>query len=95
MVEEFDDGYYATFRALAAAVRDEPMLGRRHVLEAESSSADAPMGAPATKRRPREILTARRRFDDEWIRYPDEVGVAPHPVTELRHVTFGQMNSNR
>jgi hypothetical protein len=35
IVEEFDDGYYATFKALEKHVRDETVLGRRHVLEAE------------------------------------------------------------
>jgi hypothetical protein len=35
LVEEFDDGYYATWRALERAVRDETMGGRRHVFEAE------------------------------------------------------------
>jgi hypothetical protein len=36
IVEEFDDGYYTAFRALADAVRDQTMQGRRHVLEAEA-----------------------------------------------------------
>lgn len=35
LVEEFDDGYYATFRELERAVRADTMGGRRHVLEAE------------------------------------------------------------
>lgn len=35
IVEEFDDGYYATWKELDRAVRDETMGGRRHVLEAE------------------------------------------------------------
>jgi hypothetical protein len=35
VVEEFDDGYYAAFREVERAVRDETMGGRRHVLEAE------------------------------------------------------------
>jgi hypothetical protein len=35
IVEEFDDGYYALFRALEERIRDETMQGRRHVLEAE------------------------------------------------------------
>ncbi|WP_300019308.1 hypothetical protein [Pseudonocardia sp.] len=35
IVEEFDDGYYATFRELERVVRDETMGGRRHVFEAE------------------------------------------------------------
>ncbi|WP_214407593.1 hypothetical protein [Pseudonocardia lacus] len=35
VVEEFDDGYYATFREMERAVREETMGGRRHVFEAE------------------------------------------------------------
>lgn len=35
VVEEFDQGYYATFTALERAVRDATMDGRRHVFEAE------------------------------------------------------------
>lgn len=35
IVEDYDDGYYATFKRLEAEVRDELMQGRRHVFEAE------------------------------------------------------------
>lgn len=35
VVEEFDAGYYATFRALERVVREQTMAGRRHVFEAE------------------------------------------------------------
>ncbi|MFC7491091.1 MULTISPECIES: hypothetical protein [unclassified Knoellia] len=35
IMEEFDDGYYATFREHDRRVRDELMAGRRHVYEAE------------------------------------------------------------
>jgi hypothetical protein len=35
VVEEFDDGYYATFRDLERDVREQTMAGRRHVFEAE------------------------------------------------------------
>ncbi|MEV0385681.1 hypothetical protein [Nonomuraea sp. NPDC050643] len=35
IVEEYDDGYYATFRELEREVRDQLMGGRRHVYEAE------------------------------------------------------------
>jgi hypothetical protein len=35
LVEEFDDGYYTTFRDLESAVREKLMAGRRHVYEAE------------------------------------------------------------
>ncbi len=35
VVEEYDDGYYAAFRAHEQAAREELMAGRRHVFEAE------------------------------------------------------------
>lgn len=35
VVEEYDDGYYATFRDLERAARDELVGGRRHLYEAE------------------------------------------------------------
>jgi hypothetical protein len=39
IVEEFDDGYYATWREVERAVREETMGGRRHVFEAEMKEA--------------------------------------------------------
>jgi hypothetical protein len=35
IVEEYDDGYYATFKRLEARARDELVGGRRHLFEAE------------------------------------------------------------
>ncbi|GIE92753.1 hypothetical protein [Paractinoplanes rishiriensis] len=35
LVEEYDDGYYADFRAIERAARDELAQGRRHLHEAE------------------------------------------------------------
>ncbi|MGX6601086.1 hypothetical protein ACWKSP_02965 [Micromonosporaceae bacterium Da 78-11] len=35
LVEEYDDGYYADFRALEKTARDELAQGRRHLYEAE------------------------------------------------------------
>ncbi|WP_063002724.1 hypothetical protein [Nocardia mikamii] len=35
IMEEYDDGYYATFAAMERTVRDELVHGRRHVHEAE------------------------------------------------------------
>ena len=35
IVEEYDDGYYATFRRLEREARDELVGGRRHLFEAE------------------------------------------------------------
>src|SRR6188472_1119123 len=34
IVEEYDDGYYATFKRLEAAARDDLVGGRRHLFEA-------------------------------------------------------------
>ena len=39
VVEEFEDGYYAAWRALEREVRDTTMKGRRHVFEAELKQA--------------------------------------------------------
>lgn len=39
IVEEFDEGYYATFKAVEKRVRDETMAGRKHVYEAEMKQA--------------------------------------------------------
>ena len=35
IVEEYDDGYYATFKRLEAQARDDLLGGRRHLFEAE------------------------------------------------------------
>jgi hypothetical protein len=35
LVEEYDDGYWADFRAIEKAARDELAQGRRHLYEAE------------------------------------------------------------
>ena len=40
IVEEFDDGFWSTARALDSAVRDELTGGRRHVHEAEMKEAN-------------------------------------------------------
>jgi hypothetical protein len=39
IVEEFDEGYYAAFKAMEQRVRDATMDGRRHVFEAELKQA--------------------------------------------------------
>jgi hypothetical protein len=46
VVEEFDAGYYATFRGLEQDVRDETMAGRKHVLEAELKQRRRTRGRP-------------------------------------------------
>jgi hypothetical protein len=46
VVEEFDSGYYATFRELERTVRDQTMSGRRHVFEAELKQRRRSAGRP-------------------------------------------------
>ena len=43
-MEEFDDGYYAVFRAHEQAIRDALTDGRRHVLEAQMKAERQPEG---------------------------------------------------
>jgi hypothetical protein len=52
VVEDFDDGYYATFRDVEQAVRDETMAGRRHVLEAEMKQRRRSAGRPGHEATP-------------------------------------------
>lgn len=52
IVEEFDDGYYATFRDIERAVRDETMGGRRHVFEAELKARRRTAGWPGHEATP-------------------------------------------
>ncbi|MGL5928923.1 MAG: hypothetical protein ACRCY8_08315 [Dermatophilaceae bacterium] len=44
IMEEFDDGYYATFREHERQVREELMAGRRHVFEAEMKERERTRG---------------------------------------------------
>jgi hypothetical protein len=52
IVEEFDDGYYATFKAIEKRVRDETMGGRRHVYEAEMKERRRTSGRPGHEATP-------------------------------------------
>ncbi|MDN5751124.1 MAG: hypothetical protein L0H64_21880 [Pseudonocardia sp.] len=52
IVEELDDGYYATFRELERAVREETMQGRRHVFEAELKQRRRTAGRPGHEATP-------------------------------------------
>jgi hypothetical protein len=52
VVEEFDDGYYATFRSVEKRIRDETMQGRRHVLEAEMKERRRTHGRPGHEATP-------------------------------------------
>jgi hypothetical protein len=46
VVEEYDDGYYRTFKELEAAARDELVEGRRHLFEAEMKEDRRTHGRP-------------------------------------------------
>jgi hypothetical protein len=54
VVEEYDDGYYATFRGLERQARDELVGGRRHLFEAEMKEDRRTPGDPAHTARPDE-----------------------------------------
>jgi len=53
VVEEYDDGYYATLRDLERRVRDRLVAGRRHVAEAELKAARRTPGRPGHEAVPR------------------------------------------
>ncbi len=46
IMEEYDDGYYATFKELEQAARDELVGGRRHLYEAEMKEDRRTAGDP-------------------------------------------------
>lgn len=46
VVEEYDDGYYATFKSLEEQARNELVGGRRHLYEAEMKEARRTHGHP-------------------------------------------------
>lgn len=52
IVEEFDESYYETVRAIEARLRDDLMEGRRHVYEAELKDRRRSVGHPDHTRRP-------------------------------------------
>ncbi|ROO52388.1 hypothetical protein EDC02_7310 [Micromonospora sp. Llam0] len=52
IVEEFDDGYYATFQAVERAARDALAGGRRHIHEAEMKQARRTVGRPGHEATP-------------------------------------------
>jgi hypothetical protein len=51
-VEEFDDGYYAKFRELESAAREQIAGGRRHICESEMKERRRTHGAPGHEARP-------------------------------------------
>ncbi|MER5455036.1 hypothetical protein ABT008_09635 [Micromonospora sp. NPDC002389] len=54
IVEDFDDGYYALFRDLDRAARDELVGGRRHLYEAEMKERRRTRGRAGHEARPQE-----------------------------------------
>ncbi|WP_018680782.1 hypothetical protein [Actinokineospora enzanensis] len=52
IVEEYDDGYYAAFRAAERAARDELLAGKRHLHEAEMKEDRRTHGALGHEARP-------------------------------------------
>lgn len=52
IVEAYDDDYYATFRRLEQAARDELVAGRRHLFEAEMKEDRRTHGRPHHEARP-------------------------------------------
>ena len=53
VAEAYDDDYYATFRRLEQAARDELVQGRRHLFEAEMKEDRRTHGRPHHEARPR------------------------------------------
>jgi hypothetical protein len=54
VIEEFEDGYYATFRDCDRRVRNELMGGKRHVHEAEMKQDRRSPGLPGHEATPQE-----------------------------------------
>ena len=52
VVEDYDDGYYATFRTVERAARDALACGRRHLYEAEMKERRRTHGEPGHEARP-------------------------------------------
>ncbi len=52
VVEEFDDDYWSVLRAHEKAVREDLMLGARHVYEAEMKEARRTRGRPGHEATP-------------------------------------------
>nr|MDT0663415.1 hypothetical protein [Micromonospora sp. DSM 115978] len=52
LVEEFDDGYYATFQEVEREARERLACGRRHIHEAEMKQARRTHGRPGHEATP-------------------------------------------
>ncbi|MFC8619622.1 hypothetical protein ACFT9M_24830 [Micromonospora purpureochromogenes] len=59
IVEDFDDNYYAVFRELDRAARDQLVDGRRHLYEAEMKERRRTRGRPGHEARPAEPGSSR------------------------------------
>jgi hypothetical protein len=57
IIEEFEDGYYASFREHERLVREELMGGRRHVFEAEMKQDRRTPGRPGHAATPNDSAT--------------------------------------
>ncbi|MCX6467358.1 MAG: hypothetical protein NTW05_27800 [Pseudonocardiales bacterium] len=55
LVEEFDDGYYATWREIERAVREGATGGRRHVFEAEMKESRRTRGRAGHEATPADV----------------------------------------
>lgn len=55
IVEAYDDGYYARFKELEQAARDELVGGRRHLYEAEMKEERRTHGAPGHEATPDDV----------------------------------------
>jgi hypothetical protein len=55
IVEEYDDGYYSTFKELERAARDELASGRRHLYEAQMKEDRRTHGAPGHEATPADL----------------------------------------
>ncbi|WP_121195197.1 hypothetical protein [Motilibacter peucedani] len=55
IVEDYDDGYWSTFRGLERDVREALTGGRRHVYEAEMKEDRRTHGLPGHEARPAEL----------------------------------------
>lgn len=58
VVEEYDDGYYAAFRAHERAAREELMAGRRHVFESEMKQDRRTHGRPGHAATPQDSASS-------------------------------------
>ena len=58
VVEEYDDGYYATFRRLESEARERLVGGRRHLFEAEMKEDRRSHGMPGHEATPQDTSGA-------------------------------------